>query len=117
LFRRPDGTILTADCPVGLAAVRRKAAAFFSRAVAAALLLSSSVLVYAARQGETWHPRARLLQPLRTSSVWLKDTVDRLRGKPQGGMWMGDICLPKLPANVPAQSEQIYYRDALWDRS
>ena len=34
IYRRPDGTVLTKDCPTGLAAVRRKAAVAVMMAVA-----------------------------------------------------------------------------------
>ena len=37
VFRRPDGTVLTKDCPTGLAAVRRKAAVAVMMAVAMVL--------------------------------------------------------------------------------
>lgn len=109
LYRRADGTMLTRDCPVGVAAARRWVGRAFSRALAAGLLLSSGALVYAAKQGEAWHPKARYIQPLRTSAEWLKQTVDRWRGRSIAGGWMGDIAFPAPPANVPKAAEQLYY--------
>lgn len=40
IFRRADGTVLTADCPVGWAAVRRR----MIRGIAAAVLLAATML-------------------------------------------------------------------------
>ncbi|MFT3687138.1 MAG: hypothetical protein QM783_19815 [Phycisphaerales bacterium] len=51
LFRRADGTVMTADCPVGLAAVRAKARRTMVR-VAAAIGLTSLVSVLAAAESK-----------------------------------------------------------------
>lgn len=45
VYRRPDGTVLTRDCPTGLAAVRRKAMV----AVAMAFTLAVTLLGYRAK--------------------------------------------------------------------
>jgi hypothetical protein len=43
-FRRPDGTLLTQDCPVGLAAVKRRVAAPCAAIAGAFCLAASSLL-------------------------------------------------------------------------
>lgn len=43
-YKRADGTILTKNCPVGLALVRERASRFASRAASAVVLLLSSVI-------------------------------------------------------------------------
>lgn len=61
VFRRPDGTVLTKDCPTGLAAVRRKALV----AVAMTLAMLLAVVGYRSKScptpsnssGATWFDR------------------------------------------------------------
>lgn len=90
LFRRADGTILTADCPVGLAALRTKARRTVTRA-AAAIGLTTLVAWAAARESDRL-PFART-QPLGAIAHFLK-------GDPTpppmatGAFAMGDICPP-----------------------
>lgn len=113
IYRRSDGTMLTADCPVGLAEVRRRVKIFISRAAAAALLATSAVMVHAAKQDGSWHPKARLLQPLRSGAEWTRSVADWLLKRRGPGMPMGSICLPEVPANVPQEASPMYYDDML----
>ena len=46
-YQRPDGTILTQDCPVGWAAVKRRISVFASAAVAVFISLFGGLLVLA----------------------------------------------------------------------
>lgn len=93
LYRREDGTILTADCPVGLAAVRAKVRRTAARGVAALGMLLSAGLLLAQGERKPWE-RARLeqLQPFK----WVHD---RLAPPPpiMGKMIMGDVCIPTPP--------------------
>jgi hypothetical protein len=69
-YRRADGTILTADCPVGLAALRAKARRTFVRC-AAAIGLTSLVAWAAARESRS-APFA-YTQPLASIAAWLRE--------------------------------------------
>lgn len=68
-WRRADGTVLTRDCPVGLAAARAKAAAALRRIAAAAALLVGSGLVFGSGKAGGW--RLRQIQPFATVCNWL----------------------------------------------
>jgi hypothetical protein len=61
VFRRPDGTVLTKDCPTGLAAVRRKVAVAVMMAVALVLTLvgfrSKSCPTPSSASGDGWFQR------------------------------------------------------------
>ncbi|MFT3687139.1 MAG: hypothetical protein QM783_19820 [Phycisphaerales bacterium] len=69
LVLRADGTIMTADCPVGLAAVRARARRAVVR-IAAAIGLTAAVGWAAARQSAQT-PFAQS-QPLSTLAAWLR---------------------------------------------
>jgi hypothetical protein len=111
LYRRADGAILTADCPVGLAAVRRKAVRLL--AFAAALLLGAiNVFAYIAPSGA----RARLRQFEPFAAI-----ANRLSPAPAtpvlpGNFLAGAIVLPSPPttqvlnngeASSPQQSAKV----------
>jgi hypothetical protein len=68
-YRRADGTILTADCPVGLAAVRARARRTAARA-AAAIGLTTLVAWAAARESRS--AQFAYSQPLATIAAWLR---------------------------------------------
>lgn len=68
-YRRADGTIITADCPVGLAALRAKARRALVRG-AAAIGLTSLVAWAAARESRA-APFA-YTQPLASIASWLR---------------------------------------------
>ena len=94
LYRRADGTILTANGPVGLAAVRAKVRRAAARGVAVAGMLLSAGLLLAQGERKPWE-RARLerLQPFK----WVHE---RLAPPPpvMGRMIMGEVCVPTPPA-------------------
>ena len=52
IYRGQDGTILTHDCPVGLAAIRRRFARIAGAAFTTLLSVSSSALAQEPRRGE-----------------------------------------------------------------
>ena len=52
IYRRQDGTILTQDCPIGLAAIRRRFAGIAGAAFSAMLSVPSSALAQQPRGGE-----------------------------------------------------------------
>jgi hypothetical protein len=79
IFRRKDGTILTADCPVGLRLARRAAI----RSVAAVASVIGILLAVAARFGLTDQTdvQVRELEPFARVTQWLK-TTQTLQGSP-----------------------------------
>ncbi len=92
-FRRPDGTILTQDCPVGLAAIRRKTRLAAARAVAAVGAVIATVWgVAGANSRGAVAPRVRELEPFNKISQWLapfsygSSNMPRVAG--------GIVCIP-----------------------
>lgn len=113
-YRRADGTILTADCPVGLAAVRARARRTVARA-AAAIGLTTLVAWAAAR--ETQGTPLAYTQPLATIAAWLRQPLAPPPTPPMMGkvavmrpapiQLLGSpslVCNP--PASVPAPPSQ-----------
>jgi hypothetical protein len=116
LYRRGDGTLLTRDCPVGLAAIRRRAVGAVSRVAAVALLGVSLSLAAVARAGSGWHPSVKAMRPIRQASTWVQHLANELTGRRVGGgggMLLGDVCLPAAPANVPKAAQGVYYESLL----
>jgi hypothetical protein len=99
-FRRADGTIITADCPVGIAALRTKARRAAARMAAAVGL--TTLVAWAAAQQSRSTPFAGT-QPLATIAAWLRQPVAppaTLMGKIA---FMGDIAPPPAAVNAPIQ--------------
>jgi len=89
-WRRPDGTILTRDCPVGLAALRARAAAGLRRVAAAIALLVGSGILLGASKGPA--SRLRHVPPFAALCDWLSPGPPPIRGQI---VWTsGDVCLP-----------------------
>lgn len=86
IYRRADGTVLTADCPVGLAALRAKARRTVVR-IAAAVGITSFVGFLAAAESRNL-PFANT-QPLSTVAAWLRNP-----GPNPAAMMRGKIALP-----------------------
>lgn len=98
-YRRPDGTILTADCPVGLRAVRARAIKAAARIAAAVALLISGSITMGARRG-LWSPRLAELEPFASIRQWVRP-LPAPAPPPAGGLMMlGEIC-PR-PVQQPA---------------
>ena len=93
-FRRADGTILTADCPVGLRALRLKMMKGFGK-VAAAITLALGGLLYG--RALTDHAARNTsidnLAPVSTANRWL-DVRPQHGGELMGEMIMGDVAVP-----------------------
>lgn len=102
-YRRADGTILTKDCPVGIALWRKRARHAVGRVAAAMLFLATGGFVATAQQRENLTQRLRTAQPFRTVCEWVNPTaappppVRVLRMAV-----MGDICVPPPPKAAPA---------------
>lgn len=93
VYQRADGTILTADCPVGLAAVRAKVAKAVLRVAAAVATLYAAVTLTRSRAES--NVALEGVQPFATLTEWVRPGGV----KPQGGRFLaGDICVP-APAN------------------
>lgn len=95
-FRRSDGTIITADCPVGLAAIRRRARIVAARIAAA---LGLTVLTGVALESSAV-PRVRSTNPFPQliDSVWMmtaKIGLTKPRPPVPKEFWMGRILTPK----------------------
>lgn len=104
-YRRPDGTVMTSDCPVGLRAVRRKLAV--AVAVAASLLLAlvgwAAGLALAPRQlsRSAGSPSGlRQVEPMHTIMEWIDPTP------PPPPIIMG-VCLPPQPMGPPPSQEPL----------
>jgi hypothetical protein len=104
LYRRADGTVLTADCPVGAkAAVHRR----LRRLAACAALLVAGLFTGAASLRAASAGRGSLSPPPSGPGVTVQDWIDwalvslGLRQRPQHHM--GGICpMPALDPNVSA---------------
>lgn len=103
LYKRADGTVITQDCPVGLAAVRRRLARLGVRTAAAiGLLLTGGYFLSTAGRANA-QARLRNLEPFVTLREWLSPTPP----PPMGRMIMGDVCIapaplpPAAPVPVP----------------
>jgi hypothetical protein len=96
-YRREDGTVLTQDCPRGLAALRwraRRTTLLFAAALAAMCLLLFGVL--GAAVGVRGHGRSKIsdVQPFKTVYEWFNGRDDAT---------VGAIC----PEDVPNTNNEI----------
>jgi len=111
---RRDGTVVTRDCPVGLARVRKHAAAVWSRVGAAAMLVLTFGAL-ASRSDESFEPRARHLAPIGTARAWLASHAPSFVRPRQTCYLLGDVALPTVPPNVPDEARDLYFRAAFED--
>lgn len=97
-FRRHDGTILTQDCPVGLAAIRRRARIALARTAACiGAAVATAWSVAGLNRDFTRSPRLRELEPFNALSQWL--APGSTPPPPvMGRMVMGDFV---MPVNTP----------------
>ncbi|HVU64133.1 MAG TPA: hypothetical protein VHC70_09160 [Phycisphaerales bacterium] len=100
LFRRADGTIITRDCPVGLARVRAAARRTLIRAAALFGLVSATGVAAAATSATPFGERLRL-RALRPFSIVCDWIAPQAANPPpmMGKMSMGAVApLPSRPA-------------------
>lgn len=98
-YRRPDGTVMTRDCPVGVREVRRRVARTLGRVAAALGLLLSGSLVL----GRPGFGRLRAIQPFAAICERLAPTPVP-PAPPFGSMALGRMMIRTPPATgtVPA---------------
>ncbi len=88
-FRRADGTMLTKDCPVGLAALRRKVARVLARAAAA--VLSAVGIFTFLRSGSSREAGAVTsvteVEPIKSVCEWISPASGKAT------LMMGDIII------------------------
>jgi hypothetical protein len=92
-YKRADGTILIKDCPVGLAAARRRAGLIVSRVAAAvALLFTGGIMARATHDGalRDQEPFWRLSRLVRGQPMQVQQ------------QWIGGIVCPAWPASGSA---------------
>ena len=102
LWRRFDGTIITADCPVGLRAVRRKMVFMTARIVAATVALCSVLAFGRSRDVEPWQgPDSTYTQTKQRIETWLNNAPPPVPGR----IALGGVCAPP-PAPVQPVTPQ-----------
>jgi hypothetical protein len=98
-YRREDGTILTQDCPVGLALVRARLARGVARVSAAAgLLLTGMVMLGAKARGEP--ARLKQMDPFAKLVAWLNPAAPLAPPLIGGNVTLGYMVCPS-PAPPP----------------
>lgn len=95
LYRRDDGSVITADCPVGLAALRRRVVTGFTRAIAAVIAVAAMI---------GWARRDAWLDPVGATRPFDALTKALGRTPPYRVQIMGEICAP--PALIPEPPPQ-----------
>ena len=101
-YRRADGTMLTADCPMGAGRFWR---AVKTRLTAAAALLALSATVAVASRTDANQAPARTPRTNKLTLLWdnAKFKVQTWFGYKQPQFVMGDICPPPAPTPLPQQ--------------
>lgn len=108
IFRRADGTILTADCPVGLALWRKRARWAAGRVAAAGLFLVTGGWALAAKDREAFAARLRAAEPFRSVCEWFNPQASAPPVTRVLAPMMGDICVPP-PKAVPVKANGAPY--------
>ena len=90
--RRRDGTLLTADCPVGRGMRQRRFMKFFATAFAAIILFSSALVASAGRRRSDGSRSPVLVR----IDGWIYETKLKL-GIIKPPMIMGKMCVPASP--------------------
>jgi hypothetical protein len=95
IYQRSDGTIITRDCPVGLARMRRAAWWTLSK-VAAVLAMAAGGAAWAMSYANPYREYARLasIQPLNSLTRWLSEPMAT---PTSGAIVFGGMCAPPLP--------------------
>lgn len=104
LYRRADGTVLTEDCPVGMARVRRAARHALARGVALVGLFFGAAVLWARGEEFSWNrARPAMLEPFATAYQKINGSAPRTLRPPV----MGEICLPPSPATPGATEVEV----------
>lgn len=98
IYRRPDGTVLTRDCPVGLMAIRRGMSRVARFSVSACLMLCGMVLIMLGQPAAA--QRVRFMEPFARVCNWL---APPLPVPATGSFTMGEIALPVISSNKLAK--------------
>lgn len=99
IYRRRDGTVLTRDCPVGIAAARKRVLKAVSRVAAAIGLASFAAIAAKAAEKQDWAGAGFAVTISNCKPVrWLED---RLFPQQQRG-WLGGVVA--LPPESPVKS-------------
>jgi hypothetical protein len=100
--RRQDGTILTQDCPVGLALWRRRAVGAAFRIAAAGLFLATGGWMLSPARRDAAAQRLRSVQPFRAVCEWFNPAAPPLPvTRVLAPVVMGDICVQPPPTPLP----------------
>jgi hypothetical protein len=109
LYRRKDGTILTADCPVGIrSTLRRRLIRLATAGVVVFALLRSGIWLFAGARPRVEIP-AVPTGPGVTFSDWADWAARALglrRSRFSGGVTIGAICPAPTPATQPGASSE-----------
>ena len=108
IFRREDGTILTRDCPVGLALWRKRAGWAAGRVAAAGLFLVTGGWALGVKDREAFAARLRAAQPFRSVCEWFNPQAPAPPVTRVLTPMMGDICIPP-PKAVPVKANGVPY--------
>lgn len=94
MYRRADGSVITQDCPRGLAAARRQTARAFAACLAVAMFLMANVATaVVGMRVLKWLPGGKSL-----TANGAPGGIRPLLGQPPPEvMVMGDICVPMTP--------------------
>ena len=98
-YQRADGTILTADCPVGAGLGWTRLRRFTAAAAAFALLGAlAPLMATGSRPDERPHARAKVYRAWDDALVSVKTWLGY---PPKRSMVMGEICIPTQPPKPP----------------
>jgi hypothetical protein len=86
-YRRSDGTIITADCPVGLRAFRRKIARTAAACMSAVLTFFAGLGLYNSFQPET---QIQQIEPVKYSPIEIKSSENTIEQKTNYAPVMGE---------------------------
>jgi hypothetical protein len=99
-YQRADGSVMTRDCPVGLAAVKARVRRRVARLAAAMGLVATGGVLGARVSAGDVSPRLRGLRPFSILAEWLGPSAPPL--PPPGVMVMGEVVCPTAPPAPPA---------------
>ncbi len=106
LFKRADGTVITADCPVGLRAARIKAARAMARLAGAAALLITGGIAAATGRSASRIPPLSSMRPFSTIRAWFAPTViPPMMGKVAPRYLRGAVAIPRASSPTTSGSK------------